>query len=146
MSHRPDNKDCPLHPDGPKIISFDKPECTCKPTAADRLAEIRARHNATIFIDWGYDRASQPQSLSNAEQCHADRAELLSMIDARDKELEQVKADHAELVRACISDRVLTHDDSCGFNEYQWCDCAAGKASEKRIQAALANLQGSNKE
>ena len=93
MSHRPGNKDCPLHPDGPKIISFDKPECTCKPTAADRLAEIRARHNATIFIDWGYDRASQPQSLSNAEQCHADRAELLTMIDARDKELEQVKAE-----------------------------------------------------
>ena len=72
-------------------------------------------------------------------------AELLSIIAASDKELEQVKADHAELVRACISDRVLTHDDSCGFNEYQWCDCAAGKASEKRIQAALANLQGSNK-
>ena len=64
-------------------------------------------------------------------------------IDSLTAELEQVKADHAELVLACISDRALTHDDSCGFNEYQWCDCAAGKASEKRIQAALANLQGS---
>ena len=56
---------------------------------------------------------------------------------------DDLKADYAELVRACISDRALTHDDSCGFNEYQWCDCATGKASEKRIQAALANLQGS---
>ena len=110
MSHRPGNKDCPLHPDGPKIISFDKPECTCKPTAADRLEEMA--EDIVYFCEPDCDL------LRNA----------------------------AELVRACISDRALTHDDSCGFNEYQWCDCATGKASEKRIQAALANLQGSNKE
>ena len=63
-----------------------------KPTAADRLAEIRARHQATFIVDW-FDAEVQPLSLSNAEKCHADRAELLTMIDARDKELEQVKAE-----------------------------------------------------
>ena len=91
---------------------------TIKPTAADRLAEM-AGESASVngcLNEWSIP------------------------VDLSDRELLR---NAAELVRACISDRVLTHDDSCGFNEYQWCDCAAGKASEKRIQAALANLQGS---
>ena len=71
-----------------------------KPTEADRLAEIRARHNlegeAAVYSDWAM---------------HKDRAELLTMIDARDKELEQVKGLGRKLcddllLRAGLSERV----------------------------------------
>ena len=92
MSHRPDNIDCPWNlsqPVDPEDM-YDVGDCTCKPTVADKLEEIRVRHQATFIVDW-FDAEVQPLSLSNAEKCHADRAELLTMIDARDKELEQVK-------------------------------------------------------
>jgi hypothetical protein len=47
------------------------------------LKIIRKRHNSTLFIDWAkeFDPEWQPSSLSNAEQCHTDRDELLIIIE-----------------------------------------------------------------
>ena len=45
--------------------------------------KIKARHESTLFIDWAkeFDPEWQPSSLSNAEQCHIDRGELLALVE-----------------------------------------------------------------
>ena len=79
MSHRPGNKDCPLHPDGPKIISFDKPECTCKQTAAD-----------------GSERGWMELTEELRERCQQLEAEL-----------EQVKAENQRIKKQNLADAIF---------------------------------------
>jgi len=83
MSHDPNNKDCPLNTPVKDryLVAMLKRICTCPPSEVDRVEEIRARHDATLFVDWGFDREAQPHSFSNAKQCHADRAYLLAELD-----------------------------------------------------------------
>ncbi len=51
-------------------------------------AEIQARHDAILFIDWAkdFDPEWQPNSLSNVEQCHNDRGILLKRLEAAESE------------------------------------------------------------
>jgi hypothetical protein len=51
----------------------------------DKLAEIKARHEATLLINWsdrwGFNPDEQPSSFKNACVCHADRAWLLAEVE-----------------------------------------------------------------
>ena len=57
----------------------------------NKRADIRARHEVTLVIDWGFDPEAQPLSLSNAHQCHADRGDLLDELDRADALAEAAK-------------------------------------------------------
>ena len=127
MSHRPGNKDCPLHPDGPKIISFDKPECTCKPTTADRLAEI-AQHLDAM------ERMNGEDGCLEEAQSFAEDAQLVRNVAKDLRELEQVKT----LLRLVEAD----YED--GFEE-KVLFCPTLTTDEWMEQRDKA-LQGSNKE
>ena len=127
MTHRQDNEDCPWtlsQPVDPEDM-YDVGDCTCKPTAADRLAEIRARHEARIKPRTG---ASVCES-----QVETDMRHVLALYDKLAAELEQVKADYAELVLACDVS-VTTHESGCTC---QICYYVDG------VKRTLAKLQGS---
>jgi len=82
-----------------------------KPTAADKLAEIRAN----------------PQTLSWAE-ADKDRAELLSIIAARDKELEAYERDAAKSF-------IAKHQEKSGFKTGEI--IANLTAENKRLRDAI---------
>jgi hypothetical protein len=65
----------------------------------ETIEEIRKRHEAIIFTDWAkeYDPEWQPHSLSNAEQCHQDRATLLAKVDKLEKTNKELEAQNRRL-------------------------------------------------
>jgi len=73
--------------------------CTCKPTAADRLTGIRAWVASS-------NKSTAHHSIKDDGLLYC--AELLSIIAARDKELEQVKSERDRLkTRLSVTEKLL---------------------------------------
>ena len=101
MTHDPNNEDCYRNQQICEDLHRNAFECTCELTAADRLAEIRARHEAeTIKFKYTLTADNLPKGSFQqwAQDLHADRDELLSMLDDLTAELEQVKTERDDLL------------------------------------------------
>ena len=119
-----------------------------KPTAADRLAEIRdIKEKCEQY--WNEPNIPDAEIHAALEFIYSKAATLNSIIDARDKELELVKA---ELISAqkwmnMFCDEVISSDMATSgaepSNYCRFCETKDGHESFCRVGQYVANLQGS---